>query len=439
MTDPAGHWSRHLPFYFGWVIIGIAFVTMAVGVTVRTAYSLLLPPLIGEFGWDRGLAAGAFSFGFAASAIFGLYVGRVIDRHGPRRVILTGVGLITAGLLLAPAIAAPWQLYATLGLMVGIGSNLMAFTAQTLYLPYWFVRRRALATSIAFSGVGVGAILLLPWLQAVIAAEGWREACWVLALLVLCVLGPLNLLVRKRPEELGLRPDGEAGPVETGPRRPAANVVDQAWAATDWTLARALRTARFWWIALGFACALFAWYAVQVHQTQYLIEVGFPPLVAGWALGLVSAVAIPGQIGLGALSDRIGREWVWTIGCAGFVASYLALIALEGNPSPALLYAMVITQGLLGYALPSVMGAIVAEIFEGPHYGAIFGAINVALVGGGAAGPWVAGLMHDATGSYRLAFAIAIACCLVSVASIWLAAPRKVRVVPGMLRRGGAG
>jgi MFS family permease len=89
----------------------------------------------------------------------------------------------------------------------------------------------------------------------------------------------------------------------------------------------------------------------------------------------------------------------------------------------------VFSQGFLGYAMTSVMGPIVAEIFEGPHYGSIFGTLTVALIGGGAAGPWVAGLVHDKTGSYRLAFLLAIACCVVSAAGIWIAAPRKVRVV----------
>jgi MFS family permease len=149
----------------------------------------------------------------------------------------------------------------------------------------------------------------------------------------------------------------------------------------------------------------------------------------------VSAVGIPGQISLGALSDRIGREWVWTAGCAGFAICYAALIALEHAPTNALLYLMVISQGFLGYALTSVMGPIVAEIFEGPHYGSIFGSVTVALIAGGAAGPWMAGIIHDATGSYRLAFVLAIACCLTSAVSIWMAAPRKVRVVPGRMPR----
>ncbi|MGI9436244.1 MAG: MFS transporter, partial [Geminicoccaceae bacterium] len=212
-------------------------------------------------------------------------------------------------------------------------------------------------------------------------------------------------------------------------------ILDPAWASIEWTLARAIRTARFWWIVLAFFTALFAWYAVQVHQTAYLIEVGLSPSLAAFALGLVSVVAIPGQIGLGALSARIGREWVWTLGCGGFAVCYASLIALEALPSLPLLYLMVIAQGFFGYALPSIMGAIVTEIFEGPHYGAIFGTLSVALIGGGAAGPWITGVLHDANGGYRAAFLLAILCCAISVAAIWLAAPRKVRLAPGRIRQ----
>ena len=429
------HWSSRLPFYYGWLIVGIAFVTMAIGVSARTAFSLLMPPLIDEFGWDRGLAAGAFSFGFLVSAALSPIVGRVMDARGPRVVILTGVLLMTAGLLLAPSIQLPWHLYATLGILVGAGANMMTYTAHSQFLPNWFVRRRGFAISVAFSGVGVGAIVLLPWLQSIIVTDGWRASCWAMGLLAICVVGPLNLLVRKKPEDIGLLPDGASQMGSATEPRAASNVVDPAWAAIQWTLARAIRTGRFWWIVVGYFCAMVAWYAVQVHQTKYLIEIGFTPLVAAWALGVVSVVGIPGQISLGALSDRLGREWVWTAGCAGFAICYAALIALEHFPSSALLYLMVISQGFLGYGLTSVMGPIVAEIFEGPHYGSLFGALTVALIGGGAAGPWVTGVIHDATGSYSLAFAPAIVCCIASAAAIWMAAPRNVRVVPGRVPR----
>ena len=119
------HWSARLPFYYGWLIVGIAFVTMAIGVTARTAFSLLMPPLINEFGWDRGLTAGAFSFGFLVSAVLGPIVGRVMDARGPRIVIMTGVLLMASGLFLARYIERPWHLYATLGVLVGGGTNLI--------------------------------------------------------------------------------------------------------------------------------------------------------------------------------------------------------------------------------------------------------------------------------------------------------------------------
>jgi MFS family permease len=435
MQDAPRHWSRRLPFYYGWLIVGIAFVTMSIGVSARTAFSLLLAPLIGEFGWDRGLAAGAFSFGFLVSAVLSPIVGRVMDARGPRVVIMTGVVLMTMGLFLAPSIKRPWHLYATLGVLVGGGANMMTYTAHSQFLPNWFIRRRGLAISIAFAGAGVGAIVLLPWLQSIIVTDGWRASCVAMGMLVVAVVAPLSLLVHKKPEDIGLHPDGASGLASVAEQHRASNVIDPAWVAIEWTLGRALRTSRFWWIALGYFCGLVAWYAVQVHQTKYLIEIGFSPLVAAWALGAVSIVGVPGQIILGTWSDRIGREWIWTVGCAGFAICYGALILLEHAPSNGLLYTMVLSQGFLGYALTSVMGPIVAEIFEGPHYGSIFGTLTVALIGGGAAGPWIAGAIHDATGSYRLAFILTIACCLASAASIWIAGPRNVRHVPGRAQR----
>jgi MFS family permease len=425
-----------LPFFYGWVVVAVAFVTTAIGVNARTAFSLFLPPILDEFGWERGVTAGAFSFGFLVSAILSPSLGRLMDRRGPRVVMELGVGLVAAGLLLAPLVDRPWHLYATLGVLVGGGSVCMSYTGQSLYLPNWFVRQRGLAISLAFSGVGVGSIVLFPWVQGVIASAGWRTACVALGLLVLAVLAPLNLLVRHRPEDLGLLPDGDRAPAGAAAGARPRNVVDAAWVAVDWTLGRAVRTARFWWVAAGYLFGLYAWYAVQVHQTKYLVEIGFSPAQAAWALGFVSLAGIPGQIGLGHLSDRIGREWVWTVGTAGFAICYGALLLLREAPTPALLWLMVIAQGMLGYGLTSVVGAIPAEIFQGRHFGSILGTLMLAAIGGGAAGPWVTGLLHDRLGSYTLAWWIAIACCAVSAVAIWLAAPRKVRAVAGRVPRG---
>ena len=422
-----------LRIFYGWIIVAVVFVTMGVGVNARTAFSLLFPPILGEFGWERGVTAGAFSFGFLVSAALSPSLGRLMDRRGPRVVIELGVLLIGTGLLLATQVTQPWHLYATLGVMVGGGSVCLGYTGQSLFLPDWFVRRRGLAMSLAFSGVGVGSMIILPWVQLLIGRSGWRAACWALGLLVLLLLVPLNLLLRRRPQDLGLEPDGDRAVAGAAATRPS-NVVDAAWTAVDWTLARATRTARFWWIASGYFLGLFAWYAVQVHQTKYLIEIGFAPHDAAWALGFVSLAGIPGQIALGWLSDRIGREWVWTVGSLGFAICYATLLLLAVSPTMPLLYLMVIAQGMLGYGLTSVVGAIPAEIFQGRHYGSIFGTLMLSSIAGGAVGPWLTGVLYDRTGSYTLPFWIAIGCCVASAVTIWLAAPRKVRAVAGRLR-----
>jgi MFS family permease len=405
-----------LPFFYGWVLVAVSFVTMAIGVNARTAFSLLFPPILAEFRWDRGITAGAFSFGFLISAIITPWVGWLTDRRGPRLPIEAGVVAMGSGLLLASLIREPWQLYLSLGAFVGGGVNLLAYTVQSLYLTSWFVRRRGLALSIAFSGVGVGSVTILPWLQSLIDDRGWRTACWSLGLLVLVALAPLNLLLRRKPADLGLAPDGgSVVPIAASTRRLAA----AGWASVDWTLARALRTRRFWWLALSYFCALFTWYLVQVHQTKYLIEVGFDRESAAWALGLVSLVAVPGQIALGHLSDRIRREWVWTIGNGGFVLSCAALLALPVVPTAPLLWLMVVAQGTLGYSLTSVMGAIPVESFAGRHSGSIFGSVMLAAIFGGAAGPLVAGVTHDLTGGYSTAFWLSIACSAVSGIAVW--------------------
>ena len=126
---------------------------------------------------------------------------------------------------------------------------------------------------------------------------------------------------------------------------------------------------------------------MQVHQTKYLLDIGFSPSVAVWALGVVSLLGIPGQIWLGHLSDRVGREWIWAASCIGFAICFAALIALKFCRRLLLVYLMVLAQGALGYGLTSIMGAVVLEIFQGKHYGSIFGTIMLAALAGGAARP----------------------------------------------------
>ena len=167
---------RRLPFYYGWIIVAVTFITMGIGVNARTSFSLFFSPIVDEFGWDRGITAGAFSVGFLVSALLSPLMGKLMDRSGPRTVMELGVVLMGAGLLLAPLTTQPWHLYVTIGCLVGAGSICLGYSGQSLFLPNWFVRRRGLAVGLAFAGVGIGSIIILPWVQFLIDRSGWRPA-----------------------------------------------------------------------------------------------------------------------------------------------------------------------------------------------------------------------------------------------------------------------
>src|SRR6266851_1582910 len=132
-------------FFYGWVIVAVCFITMGVGVNARTAFSLLFPPILDEFGWERGVTAGAFSFGFLVSAVLSPALGRLMDRRGPLVAMELGAAMMAAGLLLATVVRQPCHLDATLGVLFGCGSVCLGDTGQALFLPNWFVRRRGLA------------------------------------------------------------------------------------------------------------------------------------------------------------------------------------------------------------------------------------------------------------------------------------------------------
>ncbi len=277
---------------------------MGIGVNARTAFSLFFPPMLSEFGWDRAITAGGFSFGFLISAMLSPVLGRLMDRFGPILVMELGVLFLAAGLLLAPFTTQPWHLYLTLGVLVGAGSVCLGYSGQSLFLPNWFERktRSRLEPRVRRCGcrlhphapVGAG--------NNRCGRHGARLASR-LGIASSSSSQPLNLLLRKPAARHRSRADGDRK-VDLAPGAQPSNVVDAEWAAIDWTPRRALATMRFWWLALGYFSTLFVWYAIQVHQTKYLSEIGFDSTTAAWSLGFVSLAGIPGQIALGALSDR---------------------------------------------------------------------------------------------------------------------------------------
>ena len=434
-----GYFPKNVPFFYGWVVIAIAFITLGIGVNSRTFFSLLFPPILEEFGWNRATVAGIFSIGFIAGTMMSPLVGIMMDRFGPRLVMPLGAAITALGFIFSTYAKVPWHFYITLGLMVMSGALVLGYIGHTAFLPNWFSRRRGLAMGIAFSGVGVGSIIILPSLQYTLENVGWRQTSMIVAIFLL-VLVPLNIIFqRRKPADLGLEPDGVVsavkGAVGSDLKTEDAGVVDRDWAATEWNLKNALKTSRFWWLTVSFTTGLYIWYAVLVHQTRYLIDLGFTPEIAALGLGLVGLTGIGGQIGIGYFSDRVGREWGWTISLLGFLLTYIMLILISIWSSLLLMYVMVCVQGFLGYGLASVFASVPAELFAGRRYGVIVGLLGAFGGAGAALGPWATGWLFDQMGNYEVAFLIAIVMCVISIVTMWLAGPRKVRLVAGRVSR----
>jgi len=416
--------------YYGWVVVAVAFVTMAIAINLRTSFSIFFVYLIEEFRWGRGVTALAFSLNMLMYTVISPAIGWLLDRLGPRLVLPLAAAALSVGMAGSGLIDELWQFYLFQGLLVGMSTGGLGYTAHSVFLPNWFVRQRGLAIGLAFSGVGVGALLILPGIQWLISVAGWRWSYVLLGVLALIVLAPLNDRFQRRgPEEFGLLPDGDRAASRGGERmRRVVLVVDPAWTATDWTVGRAVQTRRFWLVSGAFFLTLFAWYLVQVHQVAHVVDQGYSRGLAASILGASGIMASAAAIFWGGISDRIGREPVWALACAGYVVASLLLFALRPE-SVWMLYALVFFQGFLGGGLTPLYASIPAEIFGGRHFGTVFGCLSVGGGLGSALGPWLGGLIYDATGSYRAAFGLALGAAAASALFIWVAAPRKVRRV----------
>lgn len=404
-------------FYYGWVIVGVSIISLAAWFGVRGGFSVFLPALAAEFGWQRGPASGVQSVALLAYTCIAPLVGTLIDRHGPRRVILSGLALTVIGLLLCANIASLTQFYIYFGLVLGGGVTAIGLVSYTAILPHWFVARRGLASGLAVSGMGLGVFLVVPLVQWLIVAWDWRTAFVVLAGLYAVLLLPINgLLLRHTPDQVGQRPDGRPNggdgvqaPEPVGP---------------GWTLARAAGSGRFWALLFFPFFMLMGMYVVLVHFVAFTTDLGVAPGTAAWAFAVMGLMSTLARVGWGWLSDRTSRELTYTLGVGLVILGYgmMAFMASSGRSDP--LWPVVIVFGLgWGCSAPMFM-ATAADLYAGPSIGMIYGLVEGVLGAGAALGGWLAGLIFDLHGGYTWAFIMGAATAVVSCIGMWLAAPR---------------
>ena len=404
----------------GWVVVGTTFITLSLVIGVWYSYSVFLVAFLRQFGWSRSLVAGSFSVFVLVHGAVSPIVGWLAGRIGPRRVILAGGCVLGCGLLLAAETTAWWHLYLAFGGVTAVGLTMAGWLPAVVLVRGWFPSRFGTAMGITSAGIGVGIFTLVPFTQILIDRVGWRWAFRVLAVLIVgWVLPATARLVRESPP-----------PEVSDPSSILHSPPGLSRRGAHWTLATAVRDWHFWTLAGVFFTGNLVTQMLMVHQVVFLVDHGVSPLAAAWVGGLAGLVSIAGKIWCGAFSDRAGREVAYTLAFGCIVAGLGALVLAGRYPSSSLPYVYAILIGLGYGGIAPIAPAAASDLFSGPAFSTIFGTVYPALCLGIASGAWLAGWIFDGTGSYALAFWVALLMAVISPALLWIVAPRRPNPPP---------
>ena len=404
-------------FSIMWVVVIISFVNLAVAYGLNFSFSIFFVAILEEFKWSRANIAGAFSLSAVLLGISSWFIGRWVDRFGSRRILIGGAILLSLAILASGWVRQIWHLYLFFGVLAAIGTSGLGWVPHSVLLSNWFVQNRGTMVGIAFSGMGIGILIIGPTSQFLISLFGWRNAYRILGLTVLACLLPLNYILRDWPNE---KKNCYSEPGAEVPNQ-GRELGKKGAQAGDWTLRRSMRTLPFWSLCLSFLLIPLGIFPVVIHQVAYIVDQGYSRILASFILGLMGLLSTIGRLIFGTLSDRIGREKAvtWSFFCS--ILGILILLSLPSLDSVLWLYVYSILFGVGFGARGPIIAAMMADLFQGKHFGSIYGFINIANGIGGALGPWLGGFLHDITGSYGLTFILCIPVLILACILFWIA------------------
>lgn len=418
--------------YFGWWIVSAAvLLNFLSGGIYYFGFSAFLKSLSKDFGVGYGVVSLAFGLSGVVQGVgLGPVMGIVIDRVGPRKVMLAGVTVLGLGFVLLAASPNIPVFYLVFLLLVAPGISLGTQTPVTTAVANWFVRRRGMAFGIVNVGFGASTLLVL-LTTFLIDSWGWRTAAIAIGVILWAVGYPLALLMRHRPEEYGLLPDGNrerrplpatanpgalSGPSLRGkeaPSRAQGAAVEQ-----DFTLGEALRTRAFWFLFLGFSLRSGVAAGTSFHLLPSVQDKGFSAATAAQMVAFFGVASIPFRLLSGYLVDRYEKRMV----AAGMVA--FAGLAVLGFIWAESLWAITLCTAVFAIGSGGTAGLaqpIAGGYFGRKHYASIVGFGSMVTVAGQSSFPIMAGFVRDASGSYAVAFYIFAVVSALSVVVLLLA------------------
>ncbi len=378
--------------YYGWVVVGVTAITLLVSAGVRSAPGVFLDSLETDLGWSRAAISFAVSIGLLLFGLAGPLSGWLMDRLGPRLVMLGGLALIAASMVASASMTALWQLNLFWGALSGIGTGVAASVLGATVANRWFVARRGLVLGVFGAATSAGQLVFVPLLAQLEVGMGWRGSVLVLAAAAAVLLAPVLLLMRDDPSKLGLAPYGGSPPEPVGTAiLPASGV-----------MARALRTPEFWLLSTSFfICGATSNGLIGTHLIAHATEHGIPKGTAAGMLALMGTMNFIGTVASGWLTDRFNprRLLACYYGFRGISLLFLPFVTDTMG-----LAAFAILFGLDYIATVPPTAALVADIFGRKNVGTVFGWVFCAHQIGAALAAWLGGLARVVTGDYGPAF-----------------------------------
>jgi sugar phosphate permease len=413
--------SPRRPFY-GWRIVlggtAILFVSSGIGFY---GHGAILDPLRAHYGWSKGAISAAVTMYFAVSGIMGLVVGRLIDRYGPRPILILGATTIGFGFFLLGRVTQLWQFFAVY-LLMSIGWSGTSLIPVNTLIANWFIRRRGYAMGITMTGLSLGGMLLVPFSVYLTSNWGLATALPILGAVFGVVVIPIAaLVVKSQPSDVGQFPDGDRSILEA--RETRGGRVSYASQIRVWTLAEALRTAAFWSIVTAFLLALSGQIAFLVHQVSFLSQtLGLAG--AARAVSLTAGASILGRLFMGPIADRSDKRFV-AMFC--FLVQGIAVLLMAHYRQVAVLYLGTLAFGLTMGGIVMMQSLLIGECFGMVSFGTISGLSGMFSLTGAAFGPMIAGLIFDTAQDYRIAFTIFAGASFLAMAAVFFARPPEDR------------
>lgn len=413
--------SNRLPFFYGWVIVAAAFLgSFSSGGMQAFTFGVFIKPMSESLGWSRAAMTGALTLYAYAGAATAPLLGRLVDRYGPRLLLILTAIVGGSATLLLVGIREIWQFYiifALVGLSGGTGAGGVVTEAM---VSKWFVRLRGRAPAFGTMGTVIAGVLLAPVIGIVIAISGWRTAWLVVAAVFFGLLLPISLLTARRPEDMGLLPDGAKSQEDL---RLSITQRGSRESQYSWSLKEAFRTKALWILLAAEIIVGFPASSVVVHQFSYITDEGFSTAIAAAVLSANAAAAAASRLIWGLLVERYAVRYCLSASYVGSALGLAILLVGLNMGSVPMLFVFSVVYGLnIGGHVVLTIEAI-ASYFDRDFVGTIRGAFMAILTSSLAIGPLLISLVHDVQGTYFNAFVAMVGLFLISTVLVLFARP----------------